>query len=256
MGSGLEVVDSKDTDADSGTRVPSYYIQGQPDNLALPKSPSLTQQSPIPEPASPTSPQTAIPDPSPTSPTAATMTANKVRPSTGAGGKIPPFREILANKDASKRMDLYKDTRQTFADTNTGLSDWLEGMLEKNPEYAHIGTHLQPSATSLGAIKGGHKHSPSLAKFKQLGSTFSGGDGSGASSSGGIRRTSTTKEAGAVPAVPAKDAVWEQRGKDLMKNAGVLGGKAQAGAKGLLMKGRSRFGTKRESGGREGGEKV
>ena len=159
-------------------------------------------------------------------------------------------------------MDLYKDTRQTFADTDTGLADWLEGMLERNPEYANLGTRLQPSASSLGAIsKRGisHKQSPSLAKFKQLGSTF-GGDGSSQGASG-VRRASTTKETAGgsgsgAPPVPAKDPVWEQRGKDLMKGAGVLGGKAQAGAKGLLMKGRSRFGTKRESGGREGGEKV
>lgn len=254
MGSGLEVVDSRQSDGGSENRIPSYYDQGQADNLTLPKSPSLTQQSPIAESTSPSSPQTAIPaERSPTSPTAAA--ANRPRTTTVTGGKIPPFREILANKDTTKRMDLYRDTRQTFADTNTGLSDWLEGMLEKNPEYAHIGTHLQPSASSLGAIKRSHKHSPSLAKFKQLGSTFTNSnDGSGAS---GIRRTSTTKEAasGTAPPPPPKDAVWEQRGKDLMKNAGVLGGKAQAGAKGLLMKGRSRFGTKRESGS-GGGEKV
>ena len=280
MGSGLEVVDSRDTDGDSGTRVPSYYTQGQPDNLTLPKSPSLTQQSPVPESTSPTTPQSAIADKSPTSPTAAaakpaadtdtaTIPAGKPRSTTiSAGGKIPPFREILANKDSSKRMDLYKDTRQTFADTNTGLADWLEGMLEQNPEYANVGTRLQPSASGLGTIKGGHKHSPSLAKFKQFGSSLTNsGDGAGGSGSG-IRRTSTTKDAstsasaaagggGGPPAPPPKDAVWEQRGKDLMKGAGVLGGKAQAGAKGLLMKGRSRFGTKRESGsGGGGGEKV
>ena len=265
MGSGLEVVDSKDSDGGSGTRVPSYYTQGQPDNLTLPKSPSLTQQSPVPEVESPVTPQTAIPDRSPTSPTTTTAAAPKSQPmtSTASTGKIPPFREILANKDVTKRMDLYTSTRQTFADTNTGLSSWLEGMLENNPEYAHIGTHLQPSATSTGALKsgglGGHKHSPSLAKFKQLGSSFaSGGDGAGSS---GIRRASTQRDASSTsaaggsagaPAPPPKDAVWEQRGKDLMKNAGVLGGKAQAGAKGLLMKGRSRFGTKRESGGSGG----
>ena len=37
----------------------------------------------------------------------------------------------------------------------------------------------------------------------------------------------------------------QQKGKAVMKGAGVLGGKAQAGAKGLLAKGRSRFGTQR-----------
>lgn len=283
MGSDLEVVDSRDSGGGSGTRVPSYYTQGQPDGLGLPKSPSLTQQSPVPEPTSPSSPRTAIPDRSPTSPTAPTSTtehpasASKPRIATISTGtsssKIPPFREILANKDATKRMDLYTSTRQTFADTNTGLASWLEGMLEQNPEYANLGTRLQPSASSLGTINrsgvSGHKHSPSLAKFKQLGSSFAEGGGGVA----GMRRLSTTREvsggsssataaaagggggAGA-PAPPPKDAVWEQRGKDLMKGAGVLGGKAQAGAKGLLMKGRSRFGTKRDSGSGGVGDKV
>jgi len=35
------------------------------------------------------------------------------------------------------------------------------------------------------------------------------------------------------------------RGKELMKNASVLGGKAQAGAKGLLAKGRRSLGSTR-----------
>jgi hypothetical protein len=44
-------------------------------------------------------------------------------------------------------------------------------------------------------------------------------------------------------------AKLELKGKAFMQKTGVLGGKAQAGAKGLFAKGRSRFG-----GG--GGEKV
>lgn len=168
-------------------------------------------------------------------------------------GKIPPFREILALKTPAARIQTYDSTRETFASMNTGLSDWLAAMVEQNPEYGTLASNPQAPLSTSGTWKAGHKASPSLAK---LGSKLPfGGDSSGGTPqrSGTVAGASSSGTAGDGEGI----AQLQQKGKDLMKGAGVLGGKAQAGAKGLLAKGRSRFGTQRESkGGGLGGKQV
>ena len=236
-------------------RLPSYYVG---DSSALgfdaPQSPPLPQQesrdvdadASAPEPVEakpgPTFVDASVPkppeketspvDPSPTSPT--------------SKQKIPPFREILAIKNTEARIRGYDDTRRTFADMNTGLSDWLSGMLAQNPEYASLSTetYARPALQSTNTGMRGHKASPSLSKFtKQFGSSADPQRSASvnAGSSGG---------AGSTTGGSVDMDKLQQRGKDLVKGAGVLGGKAQAGAKGLFAKGKSRFGTQRESKGK------
>lgn len=160
-------------------------------------------------------------------------------------GRIPPFREILAIKSDSQRIETYNDTRKTFADMNTGLSAWLSSMVAKHPEHATFSTENGSLLPPGDPFK--HKNNPSILKIpKPFGSSNQDGPPSGSYA------TDT-----AQPKTPAREIDMDkvqQRGKDLMKNASVLGGKAQAGAKGLFAKGRNRFGAKRESGGGEGGK--
>ncbi|KAK5112427.1 hypothetical protein LTR85_011536 [Meristemomyces frigidus] len=166
-----------------------------------------------------------------------------------AGQRLLPMREIMAIKSSPDRIRTYNDTRQQFADTDTGLSSWLSGMLMQNPEYASLstpGVYKAPAALgTTGTFSGRHKHGPSIV------TKLYGGDrktsAAGGSAAGG-------SEAGHLPSMPRAGEAMDmdkvqQKGKDLMKNASVLGGKAQAGAKGLFAKGKSRWGVKRDSGG-------
>ena len=216
-------------------RLPSYYLKDTPTT----------------PPAEEAEPETAagVEDaPRPPSKDVSSTAASPISPT--KQGKIPPFREILAIKSPDARIRTYDDTRQTFADMNTGLSDWLSGMLAQHPEHANLSTTpaYRPAAalrTTSGTFPKGHRVSPSIAKFTK-----------GFTSTADLHRSNTvaTPAGGggdAGPDVPPKTQVdidkLQQRGKAVMKGAGVLGGKAAGGAKGLLAKGRSRFGTQREA---------
>ena len=197
----------------------------------------------------------------PPQPIAQDISLSPTSPTTGKQ-KIPPFREILAIKEPADRIRKYDETRQTFAKMNTGLSDWLNNMLINHPEHASLATDHSnyKDAPSIGSIKGGHKSSPSLAKFTKsfnIPGTSSHTNAPQAGAQGDFQPGAEP----VPPKTPNKELnvdMLQQRGKDLMKNAGknagVLGGKAQAGAKGLLAKGRRQLGSMRENS--KGGSKV
>ncbi|KAI7585179.1 hypothetical protein KC316_g6303 [Hortaea werneckii] len=210
------------------SRLPSYY---QSDLAGEPSSLSTAPQPPEKTAASPTSPSAA----------------QDKRQSTG---RIPPFREILAIKSSPQRIQAYNDTRQTFADMDTGLTNWMSTMLTQHPEHASLSTDgsQQPASALQASTASRHKHSPSILKIPKLG-----GSGGQESAPSGSYASDTAP----APKTPGRDLDMDkvqQRGKDLMKNASVLGGKAQAGARGLFAKGKNRFGGKRESGGGAGGD--
>ncbi|RMX93421.1 hypothetical protein D0868_12872 [Hortaea werneckii] len=212
------------------SRLPSYY---QSDLAGEPSSLSTAPQPPEKTAASPTSPSAA----------------QDKRQSTG---RIPPFREILAIKSSPQRIQAYNDTRQTFADMDTGLTNWMSTMLTQHPEHASLSTDgsQQPASALQASTASRHKHSPSILKIPKLG-----GSGGQESAPSGSYASDTAP----APKTPGRDLDMDkvqQRGKDLMKNASVLGGKAQAGARGLFAKGKNRFGGKRESGGGDGGGKA
>lgn len=231
-------------------RIPSYYTQD---------SSGLEVRPPVETDEAATAPEVdtdaaAKEAPRPISKESATS------PTTPSKAKIPPFREILAIKSPQGRINAYDETRQTFADMNTGLSDWLSGMLAQHPEHASLSTpqggYQRPALQSTMSGSKGHKVSPSIAKFtKQFNipgtgtqSSTTGGDAAAA----GTTPARTNTLSGGGSGGPDMDKL-QQRGKDLMKGAGVLGGKTAAGAKGLLAKGKNRFGSTRES---KGGGKV
>ncbi|KAK6436701.1 hypothetical protein LTR95_007109 [Oleoguttula sp. CCFEE 5521] len=153
-----------------------------------------------------------------------------------SGSRIPPFREILAIKSTPDRIQAYSSTRETFANMNTGLNDWVSAMMAQHPEHADVATRppLNPSAT-IGRGRG-HKPTASIANFTKQ---FTGGaDGPGpaerkASNPAGYAAVRPKTGGGEGSGVDVKEL--QMKGKDMMKSAG-------AGAKGLFAKGKSRFG--------------
>ncbi|KAF2160260.1 hypothetical protein M409DRAFT_29349 [Zasmidium cellare ATCC 36951] len=205
------------------SRLPSYYLgahDGEDDILPPPEKDHTTASS-----MSPVSTVQAKP-----------------------AASIQPFRSILAMKSSDERIKTYNETRQTFADMNTGLNDWLSMMLEQHPEHANLSTSnsgfkppaLQSSGSGFGTFRRGHKASPSIAKFANK----FGGDDKQRSTSVGSATESTEPTRPAAPGDGPRIDMdkMQQRGKNFMKQAGMFGGKAQEGAKGLFAKGKNRFG--------------
>jgi hypothetical protein len=196
---------------------------------------------------------------------------------------IPAFKTILAIPDAPTRIATYTATRQTFSTMNTGLDSWITGMIAANPAYENLepappqaipsgsgalGT-LRRAAVgaaggSAGAGHGHHRQSPSITLGKlatRFGGNSNTNDDDNAApppspspytqhhdnSASSATATNASPAGMAAPKVVDMDKM-QQRGKDFMKSAGVFGGKAQAGALGLLAKGRNRL-----AGGKEGG---
>lgn len=218
---------------DRTSHIPSYY-GGALDSPGLQQTTSQqssTANEDIAAPIPPSKDESKDPVPD---------TSNKPTQRQSSGGRIPPFREILAIKDSNERVAAYDSTRRTFANTNTGLATWLNYMLESNAQYAglNVPAGYQPPAlqsSTLGRIQGaGHKHSPSIMKYANR---FGSNDGT--------RRAS----AGASDPAQASSSDTQARGKDIMKSATVLGGKAGTSAKGWLAKGKSRLGGTRSASG-------
>lgn len=156
--------------------------------------------------------------------------------------KITAFREILALKSSAERIAAYDETREQFANLNTGLAHWLAITANNLPEHADLLTN----SARRPALQG-HKPSPSRSKLSGL--LQSGGyssqpfsnspqsvpDGaSGSPSSHGYPPSGGSSSKISSQQVQAK-------GKDLLHTAGVFGGKANVAAKGLFSKGKSKL---------------
>ncbi|RJE22795.1 hypothetical protein PHISCL_04853 [Aspergillus sclerotialis] len=134
------------------------------------------------------------------------------------------FRDILGIKSSSERVRAFNRTRDQFAEIDTGLNHWIRVTINAHPE--HMDT-VEQSLTSAGSAP---KPSTSR-KFPKLGSL---GNLASAAPTGSlhVRRPSGH--------MMNRQHV-EQRGKDLLHSAGVLGGRAGGAAKGFFAKGKSKF---------------
>ncbi|KAK3072733.1 hypothetical protein LTR53_006267 [Teratosphaeriaceae sp. CCFEE 6253] len=192
-------------------------------------------------------------EPADTSPVFPSTPTNKH----ASGGRVPPFREILAIKSSPQRIQAYDDTRQTFAELDTGLQGWLAGMVEKHPEHAHslnASSATRPGAglrVSSGTFK--HRHSPSIIKFTKQFTNATGSAGAppsdaairkasvGMGSGGGMAddapktAPAQRRTGGFAGETPIDVEKMQQKGKEIMKSVG-------GGAKGLFQRGKSRFG--------------
>lgn len=154
-----------------------------------------------------------------------------VPPPQSAQLKIPAFREISALKTPAERIRGYNDAREQFANLDSGLAQWIAVTAAELPEHADVLSDVgrapaammnyKPSSSRL--LTGLRSTRPRSDMPETAGSSF----GQGSSPSGGSSKLATQQ-------VQAK-------GKDLLHNAGVFGGKANVAAKGLFSKGRSKF---------------
>ena len=176
-------------------------------------------------------------------------------PSSTSQSRIPAFREILALKLPSERIQAYNETREQFAHLNTGLSYWLAATMNDFPEHVDLlenaslssanvqGHRPSPSRSKLGSLlpTGGHSgqqsHSqqtshPSIQSPVASSATqspgLSGGPSPGFAPSGGTSGKLSSQQV-------------QAKGKDLLHTAGVFGGKANVAAKGLFSKGKSKL---------------
>ena len=179
-------------------------------------------------------------------------------PPGGAQPRIPAFREILALQTAADRTQAYNATREQFANMNTGLANWIAVTLNETPEHAGLLSAIgRPSLTPVslsetptrGKLSGLRPAGAQPAQqpyYQQYLNASSQPTTPGSATASGYSEPS---ERQSFPSSGGSGRV-QAKGKDLLKNAGVLGGKANVAAKGLFSKGRSKF---RSSG---GGDKV
>ena len=186
-------------------------------------------------------------------------------PPAGAQPKIPAFREILALRTPADRIRAYNATREQFAQMNTGLAHWITVTTNETPEHvdllstmgrpsgpptSHAGT---PTRGKLSGLRSAGVQSTQQPYYQQYLNA----------SSQPITPGSNTASPGysdfpEKPTFPSSGGSGNKlsshqvqaKGKDLLKNAGVFGGKANVAAKGLFSKGKSKL---RGSG---GGDKV
>lgn len=182
------------------------------------------------EPASPISPIPASP--------AGPRPPSGPRPKTGEEARPASFREILAIKSTTARIAKYEETRHQFANTNTGLGNWLSRTLEANPEHRDVAAAAhRPVMNPVGHPGPRHKTNASITRV------FTSKDNSPVSSSyvdPGVDYKSGPVSAGTADQ-RASTGKSKDLGKDILKTAGVLGGKGMKEAKGLFSKGKSRF---------------
>lgn len=161
-------------------------------------------------------------------------------------------REIATIGSAAERIATYNKTREQWATTDHGLSDWITATFHADPsletQAAQPPPQLRPQS---GTFR--HKHTASLAKLGKFTSS-SNNQTSGASSdqynSAGAQ---VPISSGSPTAGPSKSFLgrtgshsiqtqqMQAKGKDLLHTAGVLSGKGMTSAKGLFAKGKSRF---------------
>ena len=144
--------------------------------------------------------------------------------------KIPPFREILALKSPSERIHAYNETRQKFANLDTGLMQWLVATTTDLSEHADLLSSQGRSATLQA-----HQSSPSRSKLGGI--NPSGPDMSGASPSG---PSQVYASQGGSSSRKSSQQV-QAKSKEFLHSAGVFGGKANVAAKGLFSKGKSKL---------------
>lgn len=170
-------------------------------------------------------------------------------PPTNAQLKFPPFREILALKDPNDRIRAYNETRDQFANLNTGLAHWLAVTTNDLPEHADLltssgrpapifqGHRPSQSRSKLGSLlpSGAQAQQPQSQQYLNANSgQLSAPDGIGDGSPHGMSPSGSSSGKLSSQQVQAK-------GKDLLHSAGVFGGKANFAAKGLFSKGKSKL---------------
>ena len=169
--------------------------------------------------------------------------------------KLRAFREILALKDPNDRIQAFNETREQFAQLNTGFAHWLDVKTRELPEHAHLLSNQgrfasdamvhkpSPSRSKILGIKAAGSSStqqPYYQQYLNASSQPTASDGSPISNYQGSTVSQGYSPSGGGPGKLSSQQV-QAKGKDLLHTAGVFGGKANVAAKGLFSKGRSKF---------------
>ena len=211
------------------------------------KEPPLAPLSPV---------ETAETTEAPLAPTE-TTTTTATTPATNTAARIPTVREIMALKTVDERVNTYNSSREQVASMDTGLSNWLSSTLSSHPEHAHVVTDAANKPAGTTAIGGSIRYKPqpgNIIKLARKGlSGVTNREPSGSHSADPSQTPSTVERqtsntVGRSPSAQ-QGGVKQTKGKDLLHSAGMFGGKATVGAKGLFARAKGRL--------REGGsEKV
>ncbi|KAI9852300.1 MAG: hypothetical protein M1838_001189 [Thelocarpon superellum] len=179
--------------------------------------------------------------------------------------RAPTFREILALKTPTERIQAFKSARDQFALGETGLSQWITLTTPVHSEHLHLlgAPTGRPTATTKAAA-GASGHAPSLSgsglakssstsgqaapqPYYQQYLNFSSSPNSNAPAGGaGTPGTGMPLEAGQTFSPTGTSSKFtshqvQAKGKDLLHSAGIFGGKANVAAKGLFAKGKSKL---------------
>ncbi|KAL8771979.1 MAG: hypothetical protein Q9209_002644 [Squamulea sp. 1 TL-2023] len=164
--------------------------------------------------------------------------------------KIQSFREILALKEARDRIRGYNETREQFANMETGLGHWLAVITSEFPEHndllpngkitGQVGAKPLASRTKLGGLlpSGSSTQQPYYQQYLNASSPSGASDGAQVPAGNPTLGYSPSSGGGGGK---LSSQQMQARGKDLLHTAGLFGGKANVAAKGLLSKGKSRF---------------
>lgn len=171
---------------------------------------------------------------------------------TGPQPKLIPFHDIVSMKSYDQRLGTFNNTRDEFAQLDTGLGSWLTYMVAAHPEHAQtISPNVKPMVDTGFAASMRSKISPGMAKITRSGPSF------GTSGSSQPYYQQYLKSAGDLPSMTGgqtssspsqqerpqlgSSSGQQPKGKDFFHSAGSFGGKATTSAKGLFAKGKSRF---------------
>ena len=166
--------------------------------------------------------------------------------------RVPAFREITALKSPAERIRAFNDTREQFANMNTGLQHWLAVTLLNLSEHEDV----IKNGGMTGAFRAGHKASQSKSKLgglmtapnsqpyyqQYLDATPQSGNSAGAP--GGAPPGQSPPQAFPTSAGSSGKISSQQvqaKSKELLQSAGKYGGKANVAAKGLFSKGKNKL---------------
>ncbi|KAJ4325531.1 hypothetical protein N0V94_000674 [Neodidymelliopsis sp. IMI 364377] len=177
-------------------------------------------------------------------------------PMSPTSGKPLGAREIATIGSSAERIATYNKTREIWATTDHGLSDWISATYEADPTLATQAAQPLPQPRpQSGTFR--HKHTGSLAMLGKFTGSSNSQPASGAyyeqynSAAAQVPASSNSPTAGPSKTSSgflgrtASHSIQTQqmqaKGKDLLHTAGVLSGKGMTSAKGLFAKGKSRF---------------
>ncbi|OBT60441.1 hypothetical protein VE03_10546 [Pseudogymnoascus sp. 23342-1-I1] len=156
--------------------------------------------------------------------------------------KPKPFKEIMSLSSPQQRINGYNESRQQFANMDSGLANWMHATsAQPHLQNPLASSDPRASAPSSQRPKSGNILAPQPQPYYQQylnASTPTASPPPAARYSGG---TPTTGSQGFGSTSSKTTQQVQAKSKELLHTAGIFGGRASKAGKGLLAKGKSRF---------------